>query len=364
MSERGTVGRIAEAFCRGRGRLSSTDRIDDAESARIASPVPHLHRSPLRRGRLEVGVGWPTSVASPVVASGMSSATSATRFPASRIAAETLRLLPRKRISRALGRVAAAPAAQRVLARAIDVYVRAYRVDMDEAEVPPGGFRTFDEFFTRKLKPGSRPIEGDEETLISPADGLLEDIGPIESDSILRVKGQEYDVGELLGDPADATRFAGGTFAVVYLSPRDYHRIHAAVDGRVHSVRHIGGTLLPVNRFGVRNYPRLFARNERVAVFQDSEHHGEVATILVGAVGVGRISLAFDPTIMTNVGRGPTTQRYHTSHAPALARGDELGTFHLGSTVVLLTGPDRPLSPLVRAGDRVRVGMAMAVPRR
>ena len=294
----------------------------------------------------------------------MSSATSATRSPASRLAAETLRLLPRKRISRAIGRIAAVPAAQRVLTQAIDVYVRAYRVDMDEAEIPPGGFRTFDEFFTRRLKPGSRPIEGGAETLVSPADGLLEDIGPIEHGSILRVKGQEYEVGELLGDPADAGRFAGGQFAVIYLSPRDYHRVHPAVGGPVHSVRHIGGTLLPVNRFGVRSYPRLFARNERVAVFQETEAHGEVATILVGAIGVGRISLAFDPTIMTNVGRGPTTQRYHTAHAPALARGDELGTFHLGSTVVLLTGPDRPLSMLVRAGDRVRVGQAMAVPSR
>src|SRR5690606_31395787 len=283
---------------------------------------------------------------------------------ATRVAAETLRLLPRKRMSRALGRMAALPASRAILAQAIDLYVRAYGVDRGEAEIPPVGFATFVEFFTRRLKPGARPIEGGEETLVSPADGLVEDVGPIEPSARLRVKGQEYEVGELLGDPADAARFEGGVFAVVYLSPRDYHRVHAPVRGPVRAVRHVGGTLFPVNRFGVRSYPRLFARNERVAVFQESEAHGEVATILVGAIGVGRISLAFDPTIMTNVGRGPTTQRYHTAHAPALARGDELGTFHLGSTVVLLTGPDRPLSMLVRAGDRVRVGQAMAVPSR
>lgn len=270
-------------------------------------------------------------------------------------------MLPRKRMSRAIGRIAAFPPTQSLLAQAIDVYTRAYRVDMAEAEIPPGGFRTFDEFFTRRLKPGSRPIEGGEDTLVSPADGLLEDVGPIERGSILRVKGQSYEVGELLGDPADAARFAGGQFAVVYLSPRDYHRVHAAVHGPIHAVRHIGGTLLPVNRFGVNHYPRLFARNERVAVFQQSETHGEVATVLVGAIGVGRISVAFDPSIMTNVGRGPTTQRYHPAHAPVLERGDELGTFHLGSTVVLLTGPDQPSSLLVRAGERMRVGRAMAV---
>ena len=270
-------------------------------------------------------------------------------------------MLPRKRLSRVIGRIAAFPPAQSILTQAIDAYARAYRVDLDEAEVPPGGFRTFDEFFTRRLKPGLRPVEGDDGTLVSPADGLLEDIGDIEHGSVLRVKGQSYEVGELLGDPADASRFAGGRFAVVYLSPRDYHRVHASVSGPVHSVRYVGGTLFPVNRFGVKSYPRLFARNERVVVFQESEIHGEVATILVGAIGVGRISVAFDPSVMTNVGRGPTTQRYHPEHAPTLARGDELGTFHLGSTVVLLTGPDRPLSVLARAGDRVQVGRAMAV---
>lgn len=283
---------------------------------------------------------------------------------ATRLAAETLRLLPRKRMSRALGRVAAFPAGRSLLAQAIELYVRAYDVDLAEAEVPPGGFATFDEFFTRRLKPGMRPIEGGEETLVSPSDGRVEDLGPVERGALLRVKGQEYEVGELLGDPADAERFEGGSFVVVYLSPRDYHRVHAPVRGPVTTVRHVGGTLLPVNPFGVENYPRLFARNERVAIFQRSEAHGEIATILVGAIGVGRISVAFDPTIMTNVGRGPTTVRYPESAAPVLDRGDELGTFHLGSTVVVLTTAAHPLSFALQAGDRVRMGQAMAVERR
>ena len=126
-------------------------------------------------------------------------------------------------------------------------------------------------------------------------------------------------------------------------------------------MRHVGGTLFPVNAFGVASYPRLFARNERVAVFQTTEAFGEVATILVGAIGVGRIGLAFDPSIMTNVGRGPTTQRYHAEHAPVLERGDELGTFHLGSTVVVMVGPETPLALEAAAGDRVKMGRAMAV---
>jgi phosphatidylserine decarboxylase len=320
---------------------------------------------------------------------------------ATRVAAETLRLLPRKRLSRALGRIAATPGGGTVLRQAIDLYVRAYGVDLSEAEIPHGGFRTFDEFFTRHLKPDARPIENDPGALVSPADGRVEDVGPIEPGARLHVKGQEYDVGELLGEPSEAQRFEGGTFAVVYLSPRDYHRVHSPVDGPIHTVRHVGGTLLPVNAFGVASYPQLFARNERVAFFQESERHGEVATVMVGAIGVGRISVSFDPSIMTNVGRGPVTHRYaptpsglnseslrepsglnseslrepsglnseslrepsgpNSECAPRLARGDELGTFHLGSTVVVLTRADCRIELRVSAGDRIRMGRALAV---
>jgi phosphatidylserine decarboxylase len=277
----------------------------------------------------------------------------------SRVAAETLRLLPRKRLSRALGRVASASAPSPALRKAIDVYVRAYDVDLGEAEIPAAGFRTFDEFFTRSLRPGARPIEGGEGTFVSPADGKVEDVGPIEDGALVHVKGQEYEVGELLGDPADAERFAGGQFAVVYLSPRDYHRVHAPASGKVTTVRHVGGTLFPVNAFGVRSYPQLFARNERVAFFQQTEAHGEIASVMIGAIGVGRISVSFDPSIMTNVGRGPTTQRYDGARAPNLARGDELGIFHLGSTVVLFTTRKAGALLRVTAGERVRVGQAL-----
>jgi phosphatidylserine decarboxylase len=280
---------------------------------------------------------------------------------ATRVAAETLRLLPRKQISRGIGRLAARPTSPALVRQAIDLYVRAYGVDLAEAEIPADGFRSFDEFFTRALHEGARPVEGGPETLVSPADGRVEDLGPIERGARIRVKGSDYSVGELLGDERDGDRFEGGRFAIVYLSPRDYHRVHAPVAGRVTVVRHVGGTLLPVNPFGVRNFPQLFARNERVAIFQDGETHGEVATVMVGAIGVGRISVSFDSTIMTNVGRGPTTQRYARREGPTLDRGDELGMFHLGSTAIVFTGPDHPVSLVVSAGDTVRMGRALAV---
>jgi len=164
---------------------------------------------------------------------------------------------------------------------------------------------------------------------------------------------------ELLGDAGDARAFDGGIFAVVYLSPRDYHRVHSPVAGPIRTVRHVGGTLFPVNDIGVRHVERLFARNERVAVVHESERHGAVATILVGAVGVGRITLSFEPDVITNRDRMPRTLRYGDG-GPRLARGEELGTFHLGSTVIVFAGASVPLTLTRRPGDAVRVGETLA----
>lgn len=280
---------------------------------------------------------------------------------ATRLAAETLRLLPRSRLSRALGRVAQAPAPRALLDRAIDLYVRAYDVDLSECEAPVGGYRSFDEFFGRALRKGARPIEGDRATAVCPADGRIEDVGAIDARSRLLVKGHEYGVGELLGEERDAAAFEGGTFAVVYLSPRDYHRVHAPVDGEVELVRHVPGTLYPVNRIGTEHVPRLFARNERVAVVQSSTDLGRVATILVGALGVGSVSLAFEPRVRSNSGVYGGTLRYEKGR-PFLERGAELGAFHLGSTAIVLV-PAPPAGATdelcVCAGDPARVGQRL-----
>ena len=269
-------------------------------------------------------------------------------------------MLPRKRLSRGLGRVASTATGRRVVQRAVDVYVRAYDVDLSDAILPPGGFRTFDEFFTRALVPGARPVAGGDRTLVSPADGKVEAAGPVDSRASIRVKGREYSVDELLGE--DGSRFEGGRFAIVYLSPRDYHRVHAPARGVVHTVRHVGGTLLPVNSFGLEAYPNLFARNERVVVFTRGDE-GEVVTILVGAIGVGRISVSFDPSVMTNVGRGPTTVRYPAESGPTVERGDELGMFHLGSTAIVITAPEVGAELSVAPGQVVRMGCELAVAR-
>ena len=275
------------------------------------------------------------------------------------VAATSLRVLPRKRLSRMLGRLTRVEAPDSVLRTAMRMYCRAYDVDLADFEVPEQGFPTFDAFFTRRLKPGARRLDADPDAILSPADGRLEDLGVIEPGATFSIKGQRYDVPELLGDPTAGGEFEGGCFAVVYLSPRDYHRVHAPVSGCAVALRHIPGTLFPVNSIGVRHVPKLFARNERVVVHQRSERHGRVATVLVGAIGVGRIGVSFDDTVLTNDGRSPGL-RVYGEDPPFLERGSELGVFHMGSTVVLLVERDQALRLLPSASARVRMGEAIA----
>lgn len=278
---------------------------------------------------------------------------------ASRVAADVLRVLPRKQLSSVMGRLADLTAPTALVQQAIRTFVRIYGVELDEAIVPTEGFDSFDAFFTRALKSGARTIDPRPDVVVSPADGRIEDLGQIEPRARFLVKGYEYEVGELLGAAAEAEQFRGGTFFIVYLSPRDYHRVHAPVDGRVKRARHVGGTLYPVNSIGLKYVPKLFARNERVVTMQASRF-GTVATIMVGAIGVGRISVTYDARITTNRGPNAGTLEYH-DRGPALARGGEMGRFHLGSTAIVLLGPEHRFKFEVEPGAQVRMGQAIAI---
>jgi len=146
---------------------------------------------------------------------------------------------------------------------------------------------------------------------------------------------------------------------VIYLSPRDYHRVHAPVTGPVESLRYISGTLFPVNELGIRYVPGLFARNERVAMYQRAPRFDDVATIMVGALGVGSISVSFDASVTTNRSCQPGIRLYNQD-AVQMARGAELGAFHIGSTVILLVNSKLPISLPKRVGETVRVGEPIA----
>jgi phosphatidylserine decarboxylase len=211
----------------------------------------------------------------------------------SRAAASLLHLLPRGRITRALGRFTEARIPLPLLRPVLAIYSRAYDVALDEAVVPSGGFRSFNEFFTRQLREGIHRVDADPATVVSPADGRLDDAGPVTSDRRFTVKGQEYDAATLLDDVDAARAYEGGHYFIVYLSPRDYHRVHSPVAGRVREVRHIPGDLFPVNAMGVRTVPGLFARNERVVVHVDTAL-GPAAVVFVGAFVVGKITLTID----------------------------------------------------------------------
>jgi phosphatidylserine decarboxylase len=266
-------------------------------------------------------------------------------------AAQILRFLPRRHMSRAVGRLCdqSIPSG---LSRVVEsTYVRAFGVDMSEVATRPGPYESFDEFFTRPLREGARPI--DEAVLVSPADGQLVDAGSVSGGRHFVVKGKPYSVEDLVGGAAEGARYADGSFAVVYLSPRDYHRVHSPVDGQLQKIRSMPGDLFPVNAIGERHVPRLLTRNERVALFVETEALGRVAVVLVGAMIVGRISV-------TALGLGRVPAGDHELDPPLdLRRGDEVGRFHLGSTVVLLTEKRATFS---RARGFVRYG-GVLVPR-
>lgn len=262
------------------------------------------------------------------------------------LAAQVLRALPRVRISRAVGRLCDQPLPSVVSRAVTNAYCQAYRVELDDAALPSGAFPSFDAFFTRQLKPGARTLSSD--ALVSPADGMLSSQGVVDAGARIFVKGQPYDVGELVGDPRDAARYAGGEFAVVYLAPRDYHRVHSPVDGNITLVRGLPGDLYPVNSIGERHIPQLFVRNQRAAIVIDTPGLGRVTVVMVGAVIVGRI------TVSVLGGPDVPPGMHPLEPAVPVRKGDEVGIFHLGSTVVLLLEPGlavaRELGP-IRMGE-------------
>jgi phosphatidylserine decarboxylase len=256
-------------------------------------------------------------------------------------------------LSRLTGRVSDLRLPGFALRPLLRAYVRAYGVDMDEADRSIEAYPTFNAFFTRRLRDGQRPVCVDPGVVTSPCDARLSAIGAVPPDGRLEaVKGRDYSIEALLGSAEDARPFRAGVHATLYLSPAMYHRVHSPVDGLVRAWRYVPGRLFPVNPAGVRAIPGLFARNERVAVFCDTDAHGPAAVVLVGAANVGRMSLAF-ADLVTN--RGGAGGREEPARPVRLSRGSDLGAFNLGSTVVLLVA-DSSLAPVARAGATVRMG--------
>jgi len=235
----------------------------------------------------------------------------------------------------------------------VSLYVRAYRIDLGECQPRDEAYESFDQFFTRKLRPGLRTICPDAKEIASPADGAIEAIGPIDNAGMLVVKKQQYTVADLIGDAQDAERYAGGQFAIVYLSPRDYHRVHAPVDGEITRIRSMPGDLFPVNSIGERHVPLLFSKNRRVAIVIDTTALGRVTLVMVGAIIVGRITVNAIP------GQDVPLGDHVISPPRPVRKGEEVGIFHLGSTAIVFA-PRGAAAPFARATGPVRLGQSLA----
>lgn len=269
--------------------------------------------------------------------------------------AQILRVLPRTRITRAMGRLADYAWPEPLGKAVVGLYCRAYNVEMGEC-AKASGFASFDAFFTRELREGARKMPEDPRVVVSPADGRVDSIGPIDGRAF-HVKGRPYQVDELVGDPEEARRYDGGTGCVVYLSPRDYHRVHSPVEGAVVAVRSMLGDYYPVNAIGVRHVERLFVRNRRVAIVIDTPPEsglGRVTVVMVAAMVVGRITV-------TGIDSRDVPEGLHAFDPPLrVGRGDEIGIFRLGSTAVCFFERKASLKWLAEEGP-VRFGQPFAM---
>jgi len=246
-------------------------------------------------------------------------------------------LLPKQLVTTLAGRVAGARGGG-ATTRLIRWFVARYRVDMSEAYNPDiASYASFNDFFTRPLRPGVRPLAAAD--FVCPVDGAISQLGDIDDHNIVQAKGHRYTITDLVGGDATlAEQFRHGRFANLYLSPRDYHRLHMPCDGRLVRMIHVPGALYSVNPVTARGVPNLFARNERVVCVFDSREHGQFVMVLVGATVVGSMATPWHG-VVNAVRTGRPSQWDYTDQAITLAKGEEMGRFLLGSTVIMLFRP-------------------------
>jgi phosphatidylserine decarboxylase len=268
------------------------------------------------------------------------------------------RMVPKRAVSGAIGWGATRGIPARLRTLMLSRFARVYGIDIAEAEKPIDQYAGFDDFFTRRLRPGARPIDAAPGRVVSPADGTVVECGLATAGTLIQAKGLSFELATLLGDEAEAKRLEGGAYLITYLSPMDYHRVHAPVGGQVVGWNHIPGTLFSVGADSVRREPGLFIRNERLVTLIEMEGGGRCAVVMVAAVGVGHITVSYDPEVATH---GPTflraavRSRRYDSPIP-IRRGDELGVFHLGSTTIAVFEPGRVELEAMAAGSSTKMG--------
>jgi len=270
-------------------------------------------------------------------------------------------LLPQHPLSKLMHRMARStrPWLRTAIIKAI---LRTYpSIDMREAVEPdPFAYPSFNAFFTRALRPGTRPVASGERELACPVDGTVSQLGSVRDGELLQAKGLHYTATALLADEAAAARYAGGGFACLYLAPYNYHRIHMPLAGRLTATRYVPGALYSVNDATARAVPGLFARNERVVCEFDTAL-GPLAMVLVGALFVGSIETVYAGEVNPPAARGGGVRNVAAGIGTEFAKGAELGRFNMGSTVVLLLGHrGTQFDEGLRPGSTVRMGQLLA----
>ncbi len=271
-------------------------------------------------------------------------------------------VLPHRALS-ALARRLAYSSNPAISRRLIDAVVAKFGVDLSEAAEPdPRAYPTFNAFFTRALKPGARVADPDPRALLMPADGRISQCGKIEGGRIFQAKGQSFTAAELLGDEAAAAPFANGLFATVYLSPRDYHRVHMPWTGTLRETVHVPGRLFSVGTDAVASVPRLFARNERLACHFDTDF-GPMCVVMVGALLVSGVETVWGGIEIPPYG-GPVTRKDYRGRGIVVERFAEMARFNYGSTaIVLLPQGVAELAPQLAAEMPVKLGQRLATVR-
>lgn len=272
---------------------------------------------------------------------------------------QALKLVPKNALSRTVGALLRAPLPAPVTRVAIRGFARAYGVDVAESEHEATSYPTFNEFFTRRLKPGLRPFDPEPSLAISPVDGTVGQVGVIDGDTLVQAKGKHYTLTDFLVDAEDARAYEGGVFATLYLAPYNYHRIHSPVAGRVEGYSYVPGHLWPVNTAGVAKIDKLFAVNERLISHLETDY-GRVAVVKVGATCVGRIRATY-ADVVTNDGSRKAFERVSFDEKPEVEKGGELGIFEMGSTVIVLFQKGRArLDDTIVPGATIRLGVPLA----
>lgn len=269
------------------------------------------------------------------------------------------RALPQHLLSRTAGLLANSRTGwlKNLLIRAA---VRRYRIDLSEAEATDHRrYASFNEFFTRSLRPGARPLVGDERTMVSPVDGTISAAGKLRENQVLQAKGHRFPLEGLVGEASARTQaLHGGSFVTIYLSPRDYHRVHAPLTGKLTTANYLPGRLFSVNPRTDRALPGLYAGNERLVCWLTT-NAGEIALVMVGALLVAGIETPWHGCYRP--GRALRTDFGVAGQPVAFKRGEELGRFRFGSTAILLLPPGLELAP-VGAGQAIRLGAALGAP--